>query len=97
MILKILVFSVKELVKQIELQKFPVKFNLVERFLKPEMKSVSKSYVFELNKMMFDNLNIKKNELCCFNLKIEQPQLLTVPKYGKKMIKKKLKNLNILN
>ena len=60
MILKILVFSVKELVKQIELQKFPVKFNLVERFLKPEMKSVSKSYIFELNKMMFDNLNIKK-------------------------------------
>ena len=52
MILKILVFSVKELVKQIELQKFPVKFNLVERFLKPEMKSVSKSYVFELNKMI---------------------------------------------
>ena len=63
-------------------------FNLVEQFLKPEMKSVSKSYVFQLNKMMFDNLYFKEksNELCCLNLKIEPPQLPPVPKYGKEML-----------
>ena len=63
-------------------------FNLVEKFLKDEMKSVSKSYVFQLNKMMFDNLYFKEksNELCCLNLKIEPPQLPPVPQYGKEML-----------
>ena len=39
------------------------------------MKSVSNSYVFQLNKMMFDNFYFKEksNELCCLNLKIEPP------------------------
>ena len=63
-------------------------FNLVEQFLNPEIKSVSKSYVFQLNKMMFDNLYFKEksNELCCLNLKIEPPELPPVPKYGKEML-----------
>ena len=63
-------------------------FDLVEQFLKAEMKSVSKSYVFQLNKMMFDNLYFKEksNELCCLNLKIEPPALPQVPKYGKEML-----------
>ena len=63
-------------------------FNLVEEYLKPEMESVSKSYVFQLNKMMFDNLYFKEKsiELCCLNLKIEPKELPPVPKYGKEML-----------
>ena len=63
-------------------------FNLVEDYLKPEMESVSKSYVFQLNKMMFDNLYFKEKsiELCCLNLKIEPKELPPVPKYGKEML-----------
>ena len=50
-------------------------FNFFEQILKSEMKSVSKSYIFQLNKIMFDNLYFKEksNELCCLNLKIEPP------------------------
>ena len=52
------------------------------------MESVSKSYVFQINKMMFDNLYFKEKsiELCCLNLKIEPKELPPVPKYGKEML-----------
>ena len=63
-------------------------YNYIEQFVNSEMNSVSKSYVFQLNKMMFDNLYFKEksNELCCLNLKIEEPQLPPVPKFGKEML-----------
>ena len=63
-------------------------FNYIEQFLNQEMNSVSKSYVFQLNKMMFDNLYFKEksNELCCLNLKIEPPVQPPVPKFGKEML-----------
>ena len=60
-----------------KIKEFP-NFNYVEQFLSSEMNSVSKSYVFQLNKMMFDNLYFKEksNELCCLDLKIESPQVI---------------------
>ena len=63
-------------------------FKYVDQFLNSEMNSVSKSYVFQLNKMMFDNLYFKEksNELCCLNLKIEEPKVPPVPKFGKEML-----------
>lgn len=74
-------------------------FNLVEHFLKGEMNSVSRSYVFQLNKMMFDYLyfNEKSNELCCLDLKIEPKVLPPVPKFGKEMIYEENKEFNFTN
>ena len=73
-------------------------FNYVEQFLNSEMNSVSRSYVFQLNKMMFDNLYFKEksNELCCLNLKIEPPQLPPVPKFGKEMLYEENKEFKYL-
>ena len=73
-------------------------FNIIDQFLDSEMKSVSKSYVFQLNKMMFDNLYFKEksNELCCLNLKIEAPQLPPVPKFGKEMLYEENKEFKYL-
>ena len=73
-------------------------FNIIAQFLDSEMKSVSKSYVFQLNKMMFDNLYFKEksNELCCLNLKIEAPQLPPVPKFGKEMLYEENKEFKYL-
>ena len=73
-------------------------FNYVEQFLNSEMNSVSKSYVFQLNKMMFDNLYFKEksNELCCLDLKIEAPQVPPVPKYGKEMLYEENKEFKYL-
>jgi len=52
------------------------------------MNTVSKSYVFQLNKIMFDNLYFKEKskDLCCLNLNIEAPQLPPIPKFGKEML-----------
>ena len=73
-------------------------FNIIEQFLNQEMNSVSKSYVFQLNKMMFDNLYFKEksNELCCLNLKIEPPVQPPVPKFGKEMLYEENKEFKYL-
>ena len=76
-------FSTKDRKTKIinKIKEFP-NFNYVEQFLNSEMNSISKSCVFQLNKMMFDNLYFKEksNELCCLDLKIESPQVPSVPK-----------------
>ena len=90
---KIPKFEVRELPKEratkiINKIKELKNFNYVEQFLNSEMNTVSKSYVFQLNKIMFDNLYFKEKskDLCCLNLNIEAPQLPPIPKFGKEML-----------
>ena len=71
-------------------------FDIVENRLKGEMDAVNKSYVFQLNKMMFDELYFKEksSDLCCLNLNIEPEPKPEVPKYAKEMIHEDNKKFN---
>ena len=72
---------------------------LVANDLEKELESVQHDYVFQLNKMMFDDLYFKQKatELCCINLKVAPPEKRVIPKYAKEMIYNDNKNFNYLH
>ena len=74
-------------------------YKIVQDEMENEINSVHEAYVFQLNKMMFDDLYFKEKatELCCINLKIQPPKKPEVPEFAKEMIYKDNKEFNFTN